>query len=519
MKYGYARVSTKDQVLDLQIDALKKAGCDKIFLEVASGTKANRPEWAKLLSEIKADDTLVVWKLDRMGRSLQHLVKTVNELITNNIDIISLKDPINVITAQGRLMFNIFASLAEFEKDLIRERTMAGLKSARARGRMGGRPKGLSEKAKRCACSAEALYKQNELTSDEIAAQLAQREHSGATFNYEKLGEQGKALQQAVNQTRMLREQHNYGWDQAAKATLEASASGKIPIIGPSVSIKGEATAANTSSQSVSNERGINIENHTNHSNNNVIRASSNSSWAQENNIDTSYSDSVRRSYEEQQRLESQASISQQRVHDWHQAQSVINSQGSSTSKEMFQEVVDRISNTYGVDSTTAHQMASKRTPEAQRVWQQMQGEDHYVQNLVSNIGNQRHNITGTEAHQKLDDFSSKGQATIDHDHAHKVQQHALEQGLDTSKISKNIKDDEARLTAQHSDITEHNRIQHYSIEHANNIEAQDKRQEVNQYEKDRIGTGFITSNIAKGLGIVTDGRLGHTVGKPKKED
>ena len=107
-----------------------------------------------------------------MGRSLPHLIKTVNELISNNIDIVSLNDPINVITAQGRFMFNVFASLAEFEKDLIRERTMAGLKSARDRGRMGGRPQGLSEKAKRSACSAEALYKQNELTSIEIAAQL-----------------------------------------------------------------------------------------------------------------------------------------------------------------------------------------------------------------------------------------------------------------------------------------------------------------------------------------------------------
>jgi DNA invertase Pin-like site-specific DNA recombinase len=77
MKYGYARVSTKDQVLDMQIDALKKAGCNKVFLEVAKGTKADRPEWIKLLSEIKAGDTLVVWKLDRMGRSLQHLIKTV----------------------------------------------------------------------------------------------------------------------------------------------------------------------------------------------------------------------------------------------------------------------------------------------------------------------------------------------------------------------------------------------------------------------------------------------------------
>ena len=172
MKYGYARVSTKDQILDMQIDALKKAGCDKIFLEVAKGAKADRPEWTALLNEIQAGDTLVVWKLDRMGRSLPHLIKTVNELISNNIDIISLNDPINVITAQGRFMFNIFASLAEFEKDLIRERTIAGLKSARDRGRMGGRPKGLSEKAKRSACSAEALYKQNELTSNEIAAQL-----------------------------------------------------------------------------------------------------------------------------------------------------------------------------------------------------------------------------------------------------------------------------------------------------------------------------------------------------------
>jgi len=172
MKYGYARVSTKDQLLDLQIDALKKAGCRKIFQEIAKGSKTDRPEWTILLNEIKSGDTLVVWKLDRMGRSLQHLIKTVNELISKNIDIISLNDPINTITAQGRLMFNIFASLAEFEKDLIRERTMAGLKSARDRGRMGGRPKGLSEKAQRCAGSAEALYKQNELTCDQIAAQL-----------------------------------------------------------------------------------------------------------------------------------------------------------------------------------------------------------------------------------------------------------------------------------------------------------------------------------------------------------
>jgi DNA invertase Pin-like site-specific DNA recombinase len=172
MKYGYARVSTKDQVLNLQIDALKTAGCHKIFYEVAKGARADRPEWLKLLQEIQKGDTLIVWKLDRMGRSLHHLIKVVNDLIAKGVDIISIQDPLNTTSAQGRLIFNMFASLAEFEKDLIRERTMAGLKSARARGRMGGRPKGLSDKAKKTACTAEALYLQNELKTDDIADQL-----------------------------------------------------------------------------------------------------------------------------------------------------------------------------------------------------------------------------------------------------------------------------------------------------------------------------------------------------------
>lgn len=172
MKYGYARVSTKDQSLDLQMDALKKAGCQKIFYEVAKGAKADRPEWLKLLNEISKGDTLVIWKFDRMGRSLHHLIQVVNELLAKEVAILSLNDPIDTTTIQGKFMFNIFASLAEFEKDLIRERTMAGLKSARSRGKMGGRPKGLSEEAKKKARIAEALYNQKELTTEEIANQL-----------------------------------------------------------------------------------------------------------------------------------------------------------------------------------------------------------------------------------------------------------------------------------------------------------------------------------------------------------
>ena len=173
MKYGYARISTKDQSLNMQIDALKKAGCQKIFSEVAKGAKADRAEWLKLLNEVSEGDTLIVWKFDRMGRSLHHLIKVVNDLLKQKVGIVSLNDPIDTTNIQGMFVFNIFASLAEFEKDLIRERTMAGLKSARSRGKMGGRPKGLSDEAKRKACIAEALYNQKELTTEEIAKQLS----------------------------------------------------------------------------------------------------------------------------------------------------------------------------------------------------------------------------------------------------------------------------------------------------------------------------------------------------------
>jgi DNA invertase Pin-like site-specific DNA recombinase len=173
MKYGYARVSTRDQNLNLQIDALKRSKCERIYKEVAKGAKTDRPKLNELLAVIKPGDSLVIWKLDRLGRSLQHLVKMFNDLINNGIDIISLQDPIDTSTAQGKLMFNIFPSLAEFERDLIIERTRAELKAARARGRCGGRPKGLSKNSMEKARAAEMLYNQKKLTAIQISEQLS----------------------------------------------------------------------------------------------------------------------------------------------------------------------------------------------------------------------------------------------------------------------------------------------------------------------------------------------------------
>lgn len=172
MKIGYARVSTKDQNFNLQIDALKNTGCEKIYREVVSGAKAERAQLNSMLENLRKGDILVVWKLDRLGRSLKHLVELVSELVKKGVGLKSINDPIDTTTAQGRLSFNIFASLAEFERDIIRERTQAGLSAARARGRVGGRPKGLPKKAEATAYAAETLYLEKKLTVEQIAEKL-----------------------------------------------------------------------------------------------------------------------------------------------------------------------------------------------------------------------------------------------------------------------------------------------------------------------------------------------------------
>lgn len=171
MIFGYARVSTQDQNLNLQIDDLKKSGCDRIFREKVSSFK-ERPELNKLLDTARAGDTIIVWKLDRLGRSVKDLIHLINEFQEKQIGFRSLNDALDTATAQGRLIFNIFASLAEFERDLIRERTKAGLLAARARGRMGGKPKGLSKATMSKAHAAKALYDKKDKTGEEIGRVL-----------------------------------------------------------------------------------------------------------------------------------------------------------------------------------------------------------------------------------------------------------------------------------------------------------------------------------------------------------
>ena len=145
MIIGYARVSTEDQNLDLQLDALNEVGCERIYEDKISGSKTEREGLDQALNSLREEDTLVVWKLDRLGRSLQHLISVVNGLKERGVYFRSLKENLDTASSTGKLIFHIFGALAEFERDIIRERTMAGLAAARVRGRVGGRPKIMDE--------------------------------------------------------------------------------------------------------------------------------------------------------------------------------------------------------------------------------------------------------------------------------------------------------------------------------------------------------------------------------------
>jgi len=165
MHIGYARVSTQDQHLDLQEDALREAGCTKIIVDRVSGTVPERPGLAKLKKILRADDTLVVWRLDRLGRSLKDLIAWVAWLEQEGIGLRSLHEALDTTTPSGKLTFHIFGALAEFERQLIQERTQAGLRVARARGRFGGRPKALQADKRQLAVQ---LYQEKKVAVKQI---------------------------------------------------------------------------------------------------------------------------------------------------------------------------------------------------------------------------------------------------------------------------------------------------------------------------------------------------------------
>ncbi len=169
MKIGYARISTVDQNLELQTDALEKTGCEKIFTDQASGAKDDRQGLIDAIEFCRTGDSMVVWKLDRLGRSLKHLIETINLLHEKKVGFVSVQESIDTTTSGGKLIFHVFGALAEFERELIRERTNAGLASARSRGRLGGRPRAMTDKQLRIA---KIMLKDPNTTSMEVCRTL-----------------------------------------------------------------------------------------------------------------------------------------------------------------------------------------------------------------------------------------------------------------------------------------------------------------------------------------------------------
>lgn len=169
MLLGYARVSTEDQTPELQLQALKKAGCKRVYEEKASGAQRDRPQLSAALEYMREGDTLVVWRLDRLARSLKQLIETVESFEPRGMHLRSLTEGIDTSTLNGRLVFHIFGALAEFERGLIRERTIAGLAAARANGRVGGRPRTITDKQLK---AARTLLTAGDMTVAEIAKQI-----------------------------------------------------------------------------------------------------------------------------------------------------------------------------------------------------------------------------------------------------------------------------------------------------------------------------------------------------------
>jgi len=192
MLVGYARVSTTEQNLHLQQDALQATGCTKIFEDTLSGAREDRPGLDAVLDYLRPDDTLVVWKLDRLGRSLPHLIETVRALEVRGIGFRSLRENIDTNTSGGKLVFHIFAALAEFERNIIRERTAAGLVAARARGRKGGRPTVMDSKK---VAMAQALRADVNLSVAEICQQLGVSETTFYRYTQAHKGAKKQAQQ------------------------------------------------------------------------------------------------------------------------------------------------------------------------------------------------------------------------------------------------------------------------------------------------------------------------------------
>lgn len=328
-------------------------------------------------------------------------------------------------------------------------------------------------------------------------AEIAKHDSFNKNMNYEAIGEQGKALQEAVHYAQQLHDNHGYSWDQAAETALKASAHAGVSLgfkpfsIGASLSADGSISARNSNNQSVGHNQMVSKDGNVNESYNNLTRALSSQSFAEANNMNKSFGEDVRQSYEELKRAEEQVSMSKQNVDDWHQAKALVDSRGGTASKEMTEELINRCMVEWGDgDKQSIYRQVQKRHPEVMKVWNKMLAEDNYVQKVVSDIGAGRAKVSETNAQNEFAEFDKTyGQSEkykIEQEPSSRVESVMVEKGFNSGMVKLDVELGEFGLKDKTEELIQKSESKYETAKHRNENEGKRIQGQVDNYRDNR---------------------------------
>ncbi|MBY0533871.1 MAG: conjugal transfer protein TraG N-terminal domain-containing protein [Rickettsiaceae bacterium] len=348
----------------------------------------------------------------------------------------------------------------------------------------------------------------------DLVSHIAQRESKGDTFSYDSMGEQGKALQQAVNHTKEVHEQGGHSWEQAAKAGLKTSISGGfgMPSISPikgdiSVGADASVDATNASSQSLTEDQRVAQSNDSNKIFNNLVKASTNEQWMTDNSVDNSYAQSTKASYDEMQSYGQSVAQKREEANTYSEALQHNKSNGASDHRDMYHEVEQGVMKQYGVSQNQAHQMIESNDPRANKVWDGMVQQN--IGNTISQVRAGRNHVNNSAA-QDANSFHNEHQGKVNNDGLQNLQTKAAEQGLNKKTMQEDIAERKQNLQTKYDDVTNENSVQYQSVLHANNALKQGLQQRVDKYDEDRIGQGKVVAPVVGFLAqIPTVGNAG----------
>ena len=351
-------------------------------------------------------------------------------------------------------------------------------------------------------------------SAGDLVSHIAQRESAGETFSYDKMAEQGKSLQQAVNHTKEIHEQGGHSWEQAAKAGVKTSISGGfgMPSISPikgdiSVGADASVDATNASNQSLTEDQRVAQSNDSNKIFNNLVKASTNEQWMTDNSIDTSYAQSTRASYDEMQSYGQSAAQKREEANTYSEALQYNKNNGASDHRDMYHEVEQGVMKQYGVSQNQAHQMIESNDPRANKVWDGMVQQN--VGNTISQVRAGRNHVDNSAA-QDANSFHNEHQGKVNNEGVQNLQTKAADQGLNKKTIQDDMAERKQNSQTKYDNVTNENSVQYQSVLYANKALNQGLEQRIDKYDKDRIGQGEVVAPVVGFLAqIPTVGKAG----------